>query len=60
MCISTAPCQQKKIRYTLTTMAKRETGIEKMKKTRGRKTAKRLTIKHEMLAARAAKKGKKK
>tara|TARA_B100000745_G_scaffold70949_3_gene42501 strand:- start:13480 stop:13599 length:120 start_codon:yes stop_codon:yes gene_type:complete len=37
-------------------MAKRNTGIEKMKKTRGRKTKKRLAAKHAMLAERSAKK----
>lgn len=37
-------------------MAKRATGIEKMKKTRSRKTAKRLAKKHAMLDARKAKK----
>lgn len=41
-------------------MAKRATGIEKGKKTRSRKTQKRLAAKHEMLAARAAKKTRKK
>lgn len=40
-------------------MAKRATGIEKMKTSRSKKTAKRLTIKREMLAAKAAKKVKK-
>jgi len=39
-------------------MAKRATGIEKGKKSRSKKTAKRLAIKHEMLAKRAEKKGK--
>jgi len=37
-------------------MAKRSTGIEKMKKSHSRKTKKRLAIKHEMLEKRAAKK----
>jgi len=37
-------------------MAKRETGIEKMKKSHSRKTKKRLAIKHEMLDKRSAKK----
>jgi len=41
-------------------MAKRATGVEKMKKTRSRKTAKRLAAKHKMLAARATKKSTKK
>jgi len=36
-------------------MAKRSTGIEKMKKSHSRKTAKRLEIKHEMLAKKAEK-----
>ena len=40
-------------------MAKRATGIEKRKTTRSKKTAKRLAIKSEMLAAKSAKKGKK-
>jgi len=41
-------------------MAKRATGIEKMKKTRSRKTKKRLAIKKEMLARKKlGKKGKK-
>lgn len=39
-------------------MAKRSTGIEKMKKTRGRKTKKRLEKKYAMLADRATKKRK--
>ena len=39
-------------------MAKRATGIEKGKKSRSKKTSKRLAIKHEMLAKRAEKKGK--
>jgi len=39
-------------------MAKRSTGIEKMKTTRSKKTKKRLDIKREMLAAKAAKKRK--
>jgi len=37
-------------------MAKRATGIEKGRKSRSKKTEKRLEIKREMLAARAAKK----
>lgn len=37
-------------------MAKRSTGIEKGKTSRSKKTKKRLAIKHEMLAARVAKK----
>lgn len=37
-------------------MAKRATGIEKMKKSHSKKTKKRLAIKHEMLDKRAAKK----
>lgn len=41
-------------------MAKRSTGIEKTKTSRSKKTAKRLEIKKEMLAAKAAKKGKRK
>ncbi len=40
-------------------MAKRSTGVEKGKKTRSHKTAKRLAIKREMLAQRAAKKKRK-
>jgi hypothetical protein len=36
-------------------MAKRQTGIGKKKKSKSRKTAKRLAIKQEMLAKRAAK-----
>ncbi len=40
-------------------MAKRATGIEKRKTSRSKKTKKRLEIKHEMLAARAAKKKRK-
>ena len=40
-------------------MAKRATGVGKMKTTRSKKTKKRLAIKHEMLATRAAKKKKK-
>jgi len=40
-------------------MAKRNTGIEKGKKTRSRKTKKRLAKKHAMLAERKAKKGRK-
>lgn len=36
-------------------MAKRSTGIGKMKKTRSKKTKKRLAIKREMLAKRAGK-----
>jgi len=39
-------------------MAKRSTGIEKMKTTRSKKTKKRLDIKREMLAAKTAKKRK--
>lgn len=41
-------------------MAKRATGIEKMKKTRSRKTAKRLAAKREMLAAKLAKRKRRK
>ena len=41
-------------------MAKRATGIEKGKKTRSRKTAKRLAAKRVMLEAKAAKKGRRK
>lgn len=41
-------------------MAKRITGIEKTKKSHSKKTAKRIAIKHEMLAAKASKKGKRK
>ena len=41
-------------------MAKRATGIDKGKTSRSPKTKKRLAIKHEMLAARAEKKGKRK
>jgi hypothetical protein len=37
-------------------MAKRSTGIEKNRTTRSKKTKKRLAIKKEMLAERAAKK----
>jgi len=40
-------------------MAKRATGVGNMKKTRSRKTAKRLATKQEMLAKKAEKKGKK-
>lgn len=40
-------------------MAKRATGINKTKTSRSKKTAKRLEIKREMLAARAAKKKRK-
>lgn len=36
-------------------MAKRATGVEKRKTTRSRKTKKRLEIKREMLAKKAAK-----
>jgi len=39
-------------------MAKRATGIEKGKASRSRKTAKRLAIKKDMLAAKASKKRK--
>lgn len=39
-------------------MAKRDTGVGKMKKSHSRKTKKRLAIKAEMLAKRAAKKRK--
>jgi hypothetical protein len=39
-------------------MAKRSTGIEKGKTSRSKKTKKRLEIKREMLASRAAKKRK--
>lgn len=48
-----------KLMYTHT-MAKRSTGIEKGKTTRSKKTKKRLAIKKEMLAAKAAKKDKRK
>lgn len=37
-------------------MAKRATGIEKMKTSHSKKTAKRLTIKRKMLAKKASKK----
>jgi hypothetical protein len=40
-------------------MAKRSTGIEKKKTSRSKKTAKRLAIKKEMLAAKVAKKKRK-
>lgn len=40
-------------------MAKRSTGVEKGRKTRSRKTAKRLATKREMLEQRAAKKKRK-
>jgi hypothetical protein len=40
-------------------MGKRETGVGNNKKTRSKKTAKRLAIKADMLATRAAKKHKK-
>lgn len=40
-------------------MAKRSTGIEKMKKSHSKKTKKRLAIKREMLAKKASKKHKK-
>ncbi len=40
-------------------MAKRTTGVGKMKKSHSHKTKKRLVIKEEMLAAKAAKKLKK-
>jgi len=39
-------------------MAKRRTGVGKMKKTHSPKTKKRLAKKHEMLAERASKKNK--
>jgi hypothetical protein len=39
-------------------MAKRNTGVEKQKKSRSYKTKKRLEIKHERLAALAKKRGK--
>lgn len=39
-----------------TDMAKRPTGVEKTKTSRSKKTAKRLAIKKEMLAAKASKK----
>lgn len=41
-------------------MAKRATGIEKNKTSRSKKTAKRLAIKREMLAAKKASRKKKK
>jgi len=41
-------------------MAKRATGVGKMRKTRSRKTKKRLAIKREMLAAKNKKRSKKK
>jgi hypothetical protein len=41
-------------------MAKRSTGIEKMKKTRGRKTKKRLAAKYAVLAKRTAKNARRK
>jgi hypothetical protein len=37
-------------------MAKRNTGVGKMKKSHSKKTKKRLAIKHEMLAKKAGKK----
>jgi len=37
-------------------MAKRITGLDKKRTSRSKKTAKRLAIKHEMLATRKAKK----
>lgn len=40
-------------------MAKRDTGINKVKTSRSRKTKKRLAIKREMLAKKASKKLKK-
>jgi hypothetical protein len=40
------------------TMAKRDTGVGKMKRTSSRKTKKRLAIKHEHLTALAAKRNK--
>jgi hypothetical protein len=40
-------------------MAKRSTGVGKKKKSRSPKTAKRLAIKKQMLAAKAAKRKKK-
>lgn len=40
-------------------MAKRDTGVGKKKRTHSYKTKKRLEIKHKMLAARAAKKHRK-
>lgn len=40
-------------------MAKRETGIEKMKKSHSKKTKKRLVIKYAMLASRKKRGGKK-
>ena len=40
-------------------MAKRITGLDKKRTTRSKKTPKRLAIKREMLAAKAAKKRKK-
>lgn len=40
-------------------MAKRATGVGKMKKSRSRKTAKRSAIKQDMLAKKAEKKDKK-
>lgn len=41
-------------------MAKRSTGVEKNKTSRSKKTKKRLAIKHEMLAKKAEKKGRRK
>ena len=41
-------------------MAKRRTGVGKMKKSRSKKTAKRLAIKYEMLAERKKKRSKRK
>jgi len=40
-------------------MAKRSTGVGKMKTSRSKKTKKRLAIKHKMLAKKASKKRKK-
>ncbi len=42
--------------YSVNIMAKRETGVGKMKTTRSKKTKKRLAIKKEMLEKKAAKK----
>ena len=38
-------------------MAKRATGIEKMKKSHSKKTAKRLAAKHEMIASKQGRRG---
>ncbi len=50
------PCER--IKCIIIYMAKRSTGIEKMKKSHSRKTKKRLATKREMLAKRASKRRK--